>query len=1409
MAVTLKEILVRLGADTKEVDQALSNTGKKSKDLGDAFASMKRKIDTVIGTAVIVKFLKGSAMEAINAEETFSKFGVVFKDSIGTANSALEDLKTNYGLSGVAAADMLGQTGDLLSGLGATSDVALDLSTKTQKLAVDLASFTNYAGGASGASVALTKAMLGQREMLQGMGIAIYEEAVQERLATLGKEKLTGASLLAAKAEVVLQLAMEQSGNAINDYARTSDSAANQIRLLQNSFQDFQVELGKSIIQTEGFKTAFTAINDILKDPAFINALSEIAAAIADVLSTVIPTIAKIIVELVKLKDVLIPVGIAIASAFAVNKIASWGGAISSVIPKLKAFITAGGGIGLVLGAIAGIGYAVNEMFNEMADIEDRQMATIQEHAAQFDTLNDALKRVRDEAGLTSEFMRELSKELAGIEDPARKAQAKLNAIKFEELAKHAKLTDEELRKIIDDFSNIEDPARRYQKILIAISQGKYDNDARKLSVELKEVTKNYVISKDAVEGVKKKTGELTKEQKKQVELSKEQKKEAEKLKKAFDDLSSSLGILAGQKLKDVNQEAANLKTLFDANKTAFSNNSEQAKKFDEKLQEIIYSFGGLNKAPKIIQDLNKEFRELNKATLEIDRKKLADPLGLDNIIPKLDDFISSTNASVETMEALNYNMDVFRGMTPGSIQIITEWTQKAVDASNETEEVAKETENLSQIFTSLVTTTQGAFEAIEQLGLDLGELPAILQTVTSGISSFGAGLNSILNAKKGIVGVLSSINVGFSMLTEAISVVSEVLKALSGPSGELEAARRRMQGLQMNTEGWGEKIEELAKQLGGADSAGRAFNALLADMIRDSNITVSNFDNYIAKVREIVSTYEQGNATIEETQRNFGAAFDAIIEAASGLGLEGAQSLRALIELADEFGLSVQEINSYIDESKDTALVGWMESIKTFGDFSIPIFDDMLAIQEKLADNQQLIDSIEGANQAMMNLAKTPDFNASQFDVFQKIAVDAMEKLKTANFDVAQAMDEDAGLRGMLQNIIFLSEQYGFTVDDATQALIDQGIASGALTKKQKSESDIMIDGFDRIAKGIERLVGLMGGDMPDAVENMARRSVDSIDSISRATSQWGDSLGNVYDDINNVTGGIRNMGSVHDDVMRGGSIIPDLKDWEKENWNIERQIKDDMISSILSMGGTFGSSMSSMMSSSWHLYDQMSTNADELRLMYEALGETAFAAGVGTSKYERYGVGVEERDTEKFTELHAVWERNWEDITKSEEGLENFIKDLEGLDVIDQLENDLSEFIKWVTFTGERIGEGLIWDPETLKFVSPDELKTGSGIALGMQEYLDRINEMNATITTQGGIKVPGISAVNIPGNNISGQSIGGGNAGPTNISREINNYFQMDATVNQDLYTLALNIKKVIENDTEGVRTLMEAL
>lgn len=241
----------KLGSFHKDFDKRVktSNSAFASfvGNLGaQAFAGAVRGLGSIVSGLVDVSI--ESANAAIDAEETKSKFEAVFSSISVSANQMGAELARSYGLGTVESKKLLGNTGDLLTGFGFAQREALDLSNSVQELAVDLASFTNFAGGAAGASDAITKALLGERESVKALGVSLQEADVQRKIQENRALGITFATDRQAKAQATLDLIMEQSKNAIGDYGRTADGVANQQKLFNTRIQDLSENLGTALI---------------------------------------------------------------------------------------------------------------------------------------------------------------------------------------------------------------------------------------------------------------------------------------------------------------------------------------------------------------------------------------------------------------------------------------------------------------------------------------------------------------------------------------------------------------------------------------------------------------------------------------------------------------------------------------------------------------------------------------------------------------------------------------------------------------------------------------------------------------------------------------------------------------------------------------------------------------------------------------------------------------------------------------------------------------------------------------------------------------------------------------------------------------------------------------------------------
>ena len=246
--MAIKDLLIRLrlkGAKKAKgglggVDRSMKTLAKSAVVAAGSFYALKKAFDFTVE-------LKNFARDA---EETTNKFKTVFSSMSDTATKTAKTLAASFGMAHTTAMELLGDTGDILVGFGFTEKSALELSKKVQELSIDLASFTNYAGGASGASQALTKAILGETESAKSLGIVLRQGTAEFKDSVKALQESEGMTYNQAMATTLLNDAYKQSTKAIGDFARTQDDLANQERILSERFKELKEDLGTALLPT-------------------------------------------------------------------------------------------------------------------------------------------------------------------------------------------------------------------------------------------------------------------------------------------------------------------------------------------------------------------------------------------------------------------------------------------------------------------------------------------------------------------------------------------------------------------------------------------------------------------------------------------------------------------------------------------------------------------------------------------------------------------------------------------------------------------------------------------------------------------------------------------------------------------------------------------------------------------------------------------------------------------------------------------------------------------------------------------------------------------------------------------------------------------------------------------------------
>lgn len=217
------------------------------READDSSQQLVKTLGGLFSTAAMLQFGRQAVRTFSDLQESTQKFYEVFKGVESQAAQEALNLEKNFGASARSAKSMLSLTGDLLTGWGFTREEALRLSVQVAQLGSDIASFSNYSGGAEGATIAITKAMLGETEMAKMLGIAIKTDSKEYKELYKSIQATRGTTDSQTKALAALQMAFQQKGNALGDFRRNIDSLANRGRILENELEDLRANIGRGL----------------------------------------------------------------------------------------------------------------------------------------------------------------------------------------------------------------------------------------------------------------------------------------------------------------------------------------------------------------------------------------------------------------------------------------------------------------------------------------------------------------------------------------------------------------------------------------------------------------------------------------------------------------------------------------------------------------------------------------------------------------------------------------------------------------------------------------------------------------------------------------------------------------------------------------------------------------------------------------------------------------------------------------------------------------------------------------------------------------------------------------------------------------------------------------------------------
>lgn len=239
------KLRVNLIGDASSLNRSLSVASAKL----NAFSKRAEAVGASLSTRISLPLALagGAAIKfASDAAESMNKVDVAFGDSSDRVKEFANTTLQSFGIARGQALEMTALFGDMATGMGISQEKAADLSIQLTSLAGDLSSFKNI--NIEEVTTALSGVFTGETESLKRLGIVMTEVNLKYFAMAQGITKTLKEMSQQEKIMLRMQYIMRVTANAQGDFARTSDSMANQSRVLIGSLQQLAEEFGNILL---------------------------------------------------------------------------------------------------------------------------------------------------------------------------------------------------------------------------------------------------------------------------------------------------------------------------------------------------------------------------------------------------------------------------------------------------------------------------------------------------------------------------------------------------------------------------------------------------------------------------------------------------------------------------------------------------------------------------------------------------------------------------------------------------------------------------------------------------------------------------------------------------------------------------------------------------------------------------------------------------------------------------------------------------------------------------------------------------------------------------------------------------------------------------------------------------------
>ncbi|QDP47616.1 MAG: putative tape measure protein [Prokaryotic dsDNA virus sp.] len=243
--MAIQRLRVDLLLNSESFNKGLKTAEGSLKAFGSKMTTVGKSLSTRI--TLPLALAGGAAIKmASDFQESVNKVEVAFKGANGVVKDFAKTTLKQFGIAEGTALDMAALFGDMSTSMGLSVDSAAELSTSLVGLAGDLSSFKNM--NIEQVTTALNGVFTGETESLKRLGIVMTQVNLEQFAMEQGITKSLKQMSQAEKVMLRYEFVMSKTKNAQGDFARTSEGAANQMRIFGESSKQLGQKLGSILL---------------------------------------------------------------------------------------------------------------------------------------------------------------------------------------------------------------------------------------------------------------------------------------------------------------------------------------------------------------------------------------------------------------------------------------------------------------------------------------------------------------------------------------------------------------------------------------------------------------------------------------------------------------------------------------------------------------------------------------------------------------------------------------------------------------------------------------------------------------------------------------------------------------------------------------------------------------------------------------------------------------------------------------------------------------------------------------------------------------------------------------------------------------------------------------------------------